>query len=38
MEINKELCKEVKYYRDKVRVAYFSYRTVFVKKGENFAK
>lgn len=38
MEIHKELCKEVKYCRDKVRVAYFSYRTVFVKKGENFAK
>ena len=38
MKLRKQLWKEVKAHRDKGRVTYLSYRTVVVKKGENFAK
>ena len=38
MELGKKLRKEVKAYPDKSRVAYLSYKAVFVNKGWNFAK
>ena len=38
MELRKQLWREVKARGYKGRVAYLSYRTVVVKKGENFGK
>ena len=38
MELHKELKKEVKEHRNKVRVAYFTYRAVVVKQEGDFAK
>ena len=38
MELCKQMWKEVETHCDKGRVAYFSYRTVVVKKGGDFEK